>query len=72
MSKGDWDWYGNEEKTDIVFPSVQAVAVYGNPDGDVVIRQQGAMGEDDTIIIVPRLNVDAIIAAIKTAAVQSA
>lgn len=68
MSSSDWNWY--EQKPEIVFPSVQAVAVYQNPDGDVVIRQQGEMGEDDSVVIIPARNVDAVIAAIKTAAVK--
>lgn len=68
MSKNEWDWYGMEAQEDVVFPSVQAVAVYQNASKDVVIRQQGSMGEDDSIVVIPRAHVDALLEAIKQAA----
>ena len=37
----------------MVIPSVQAVAVYTNGNGDVVIRQEGWAGEDDSVIVIP-------------------
>lgn len=61
----NWSWYSDEDKDSIVVKAVQAVAVYSNPDGEVVIRQQDAMGGDDSVIIIPKLYVPALIDAIK-------
>lgn len=61
----DWNWNGDEEKTSQVIPRVNALAVYSNANGDVVIRQQGDMGEDDHVIIFPANHADTVIAAIK-------
>lgn len=66
MAQSDWDWHGMETQQDVVFPSVQAVAVYQNAVGYLVIRQQGAVGEDDSLIVVPRGHVDALLDAINT------
>lgn len=41
-------------ETPAVIPRVDAVAVYENTDGDIVIRQQNQMGDDDEIIVIPR------------------
>jgi hypothetical protein len=49
----DWSWSGEDGKSSTVVRSVQAVAVYTNPDGDIVIRQQGEFGGDDSVIIIP-------------------
>lgn len=43
----------NWKEGELVFSTCQAVAVYFNEDGDVVIRQQGEGGEDDSVIIIP-------------------
>ena len=48
----DWDWNTDTDST--VVPAVQAVAVYTNPKGDIVVRQQDMYGEDDSVIVVPR------------------
>jgi hypothetical protein len=66
----DFDWHSEDTEQEVVFPSVQAVAVYQNKDGDIVIRQQGSMGEDDSVIIVPQIHADVLIKAIKQAAAQ--
>lgn len=50
----EWDWYSDENKESIVVPSVSAVAVYTNNHGDIVLRQQDSMGEEDSVIILPR------------------
>ena len=68
MAESNFNWYGADESPEVVFPSVQAVAVYRNPAGNIVIRQQGDMGEDDSFVIVPRNHIDALLAAIKAAA----
>lgn len=58
----DWDWKLNES---VVVESVQALAVYTNTGGSIVIRQQDSMGEDDDVVIVPRQHVSALIKALK-------
>jgi len=63
----DFKW--NEDIDNVVFKSVQGVAVYSNPDGDIVIRQQGGpLDDDDHIVIVPSDRVEALIFAIKSEA----
>jgi hypothetical protein len=48
----EFSWSGD----DVVVPSVAAVAVYKNTDGDVVIRRErdGMSESEDCIIVVPR------------------
>jgi hypothetical protein len=60
----DFNWHGEDEKEDIIIPRVDAIAVYTNSNGDVVIRQQDSMGDEDSIVIIPRLHVQTVIAAI--------
>ena len=57
---GDFDWSENEEDT--LFVSVGAVAVYENPKGDVVIRQQ-AVGyhDEDQFVVIPLRYLDTVI-----------
>jgi hypothetical protein len=65
----DFDW--SKEKESIVVRSVEAVAVYSNPNGDLVIRQQGGpLDEDDIWVVIPLERVDAVIDAMKDAAVE--
>jgi hypothetical protein len=45
----DFNW--SEENT--IVSAVQAIAVYFNPRGDIVIRQQDAMGDEDDFIVIP-------------------
>ena len=68
MADTDFSWYSKDSLEDIVFPSVQAVAVYQNEAKDVVIRQQGSQGEDDSIIVIPARNVEALVYALQEAA----
>lgn len=55
MSSDDFKW-GDE---DTVIPSVSAVAVYKNPNGDVVIRQENSL-DDDSVIVIPLCYVESI------------
>lgn len=61
----DWNWHGEDGKESTVFPTVSAVAVYTNPAGDIVIRQEGHMGEDDSVIVIPRIHAGAVINAMQ-------
>jgi hypothetical protein len=48
----DFDW--NDAKDDLIVPSTQAVAVYLNTAGNIVIRQERDWnGDDDTFVVVP-------------------
>jgi hypothetical protein len=66
VESGEFSW---RDANSIVVHSVSAIAVYMNPDGDVVIRQQATQyGEDDPFIVIPRDRVPQILEAIgKTA-----
>ena len=63
----DFKW--NEDIDNVVFKTAQGVAVYSNPDGDIVIRQQaGPMDDEDQIVIVPRDRVETLIFSIESEA----
>lgn len=51
----DFDWDGARDEGDLVIPHQAATAVYANPHGHVVIRQEGHHGpdEDAWIVIAP-------------------
>ena len=56
----DFDWKDVED--DILIHSVGAIAVYTNPRGDVVIRQEASMfGDDDAVVVVPIAYVESLI-----------
>jgi hypothetical protein len=60
LSYPDWDWL--EGKADICIPSQPAIAVYRNPDGHIVIRQEAAMHPDeDHWIYVQHENIELLI-----------
>ena len=46
--KFDWN-----DKDAVVVQRVDAIAVYQNEKGDIVVRQQDSMGGDDHYIIIP-------------------
>lgn len=48
-----WSWYESDNEA-VIVPSVQGVAVYTNPSGDVVVRQQDTTDGDDSVIVIPR------------------
>lgn len=47
---------------------VDAIAVYTNPAGDIVIRQQDPMGNEDSFVFFPVGSAKNVIEAIKRAA----
>lgn len=65
MSGEQWSWNKEDADASIVIERVDAVAVYQNPNGDLVIRQQHPLGEDDAIVIIPRAHVPALLQGIK-------
>ena len=46
----DFSW---SDESLIVVKRVDAIAVYRNSEGDIVIRQERRTGEDDNVVIVP-------------------
>ena len=66
MSEG-FAWGNTSDE--VVFKSVQGVAVYSNPDGDIVIRQQASpLDDEDQVVIIPSDRVETLIFAIKSEA----
>lgn len=51
-------------KESTVIPSVRAVAVYTNPNGDIVIRQEG-YPDEDAVIVIPRGALNSLVKALK-------
>lgn len=47
---GDFDWMDSES---IVVDPVAAIAVYTNPDDDIVVRVQGTGTDDDSCVVIP-------------------
>jgi hypothetical protein len=63
-----WNWQAEENKESIVVKSVEAIAVYTNELGDIVIRQQNMMGDDDYFVSFPKSSINALIKALKAEA----
>ncbi len=64
-SESTFEWM---ESPSVVIKSVDAIAVYPNVPGDIVIRQKSSKGifrEEDSIIVVPRDRLDAVLAALE-------
>jgi hypothetical protein len=55
-----FDWQEVEEDT--IIENVSAVAVYFNPKGAVVIRQQGDFATEDQVIVIPARLLPALVA----------
>jgi hypothetical protein len=66
----DFKWYGEDASESVVIQSVQAVAVYTNPHGEIVIRQQSSAQDDDHFIAIPRSQVKALLKAIREEAAK--
>jgi hypothetical protein len=60
----DVNWYGEDKSESVVINAVSAVAVYTNTADDIVIRQEGVNGEDDSVVIIPKMFVSALLKAI--------
>lgn len=63
----DWDWNPEKQKS-IVVQQVDAIAIYTNVRGEIVIRQQGPNGEEDAIVAFPKTYVETIAAALNAEA----
>lgn len=60
----DWDWSSASSRESLVLPRVDALAIYANSSGEIVLRQQGMDGSDDSIIIIPKSQAQQVIDAI--------
>jgi hypothetical protein len=63
----DFNWVGARNHDQVVVPEQAAIAVYENPNGDIVIRQQAALGSDDHIIYIQPLYLPRLIASLEGA-----
>ena len=52
----NFDWYSDDGESSIVVRHQPATAVYTNPQGEVVIRQQDQYGDDDDFVYVTKDN----------------
>lgn len=66
-NSSDFSWSDAREEGSIVAPEQAAIAVYENPNGDLVIRQQGEMGEDDHFIYIQHTYLPRLIASLEQA-----
>ena len=56
------------ESPSVFIKPVDAIAVYPNAQGDIVIRQKSSKGifrEEDSIVVVPRDRLDAVLSALE-------
>jgi hypothetical protein len=63
----DFNWVGAKSHDQVVVPEQAAIAVYENSDGDVVIRQQAALGSDDHVIYIQPVYLPRLIASLEGA-----
>ncbi len=64
----NFDW--NSE--DVIVKPVDAIAVYTNTNGDIVIRQQSPHNGEDQIVVVPVSHVQSVVNALMAEAEQPA
>ena len=60
----------DRDSASLVFPAVQATAVYTNDYGDVVIRQQSMDGDRDDCVFVPKYLIERLVEALRTEAAE--
>ena len=63
----DFNWVGAKNHDQVVVPEQAAIAVYENQNGDVVIRQQAALGSDDHVIYIQSVYLPRLIASLEGA-----
>jgi hypothetical protein len=62
MAEDAFSWTDNNQ---VIVDPVDAIAVYSNAKGNVVVRQQGSAGGADQVITIPRDAVATIIEALQ-------
>ena len=61
------------ESSSVVLRAVDALAIYSNAKGDIVLRQKSSKGifrEEDSFIVIPRDRIDAVIGALEREKVE--
>jgi hypothetical protein len=58
--------YWSPENPDLVIPGQPAIAVYRNPFGQVVMRQEDFFGDDDSVIHISPENILSLIARLRS------
>lgn len=58
-------WFESEESGDTCIQHQERISVYLNGNGDIVIRQEDPMNDEDDMVCVNRQNVKALIVALK-------
>lgn len=67
MSGDDFDWSSNNE--DVIVPEQRATAVYVNPWGQAVIRQERAWNDEaDTVVVVDHAHLPEVIKSLRVIA----
>lgn len=62
-----WSWDKEDAKSHVIVPKSEAVAVYLNNSDQLIIRQQGELGEEDSMVIIPVGYTETLINAIRSA-----
>jgi hypothetical protein len=60
----DFDWEEARQDPATFIPEQPATAIFTNPNGDLVIRQQGDYREEDQFVVIARTNVERLLVAI--------
>jgi hypothetical protein len=63
--------YWSADNPDLVIPNQPATAIYQNPFGQVVIRQEDFLGDDDDVIHISPRNIPDLIARLRSFQVRS-
>lgn len=61
MGEDNFNWNNNES---VVVEPMEAIAVYTNPKGDIVIRQQRGYPDEDVFVVIPRSRVEDVVTAL--------
>jgi hypothetical protein len=61
-------WKSAEQDGSVIIKPVEAIAVYTNEFGDIVIRQRDPMGDSDQLIYFPKEQAFALVNAIQSEA----
>jgi hypothetical protein len=62
------DNFSWNNKKNIVVRSVRATAIYSDAEGNIVLRQQHELGEDDAVICIPTSLVEEVVTALRRSA----
>ena len=57
----DFDWNDTDS---VVLRAYGSIAVYENPQGDIVVRQRDALGDEDQFVVIPVQDAELIAAEI--------